>query len=775
MGTNEEVVEVAAGPPENPEYHKGTLWFDNVFPFRLGRFDPRGFWIRKYAKRFVEDESWQRLVPSRFPEGSEFRFMSAEPNLKEGGLYLNFKYKGGTIEEAVETIQSHVAASGIRSVFNLSRINAFQVKGRPWVEDMVSRVPSSRLHVEFMGPDLTVEQLFREFRIFGKIVDITPQPAGSKDIPRFASVEFVNKRSATSARNCIHGEKIEATRVFIGYEKSQSHSFWWNWIMANLRISVPILLAVAASLSYIVFDPWRVFSITNQITGRFSLEKYTESAGELLSLARSSVLRVIFNGQASSDKTPRSFWDERLSEAKRLELYVKQAPETLVLVTGPKGSGKSDLINKALEHHPNKLVIHFRDLVGQLDHIILYRLANQVNFFPSFGFVSQISTFIDALITATTGAKANLSTTNEGEIRKILEAMTYAVTNITLEQQRRLKHEEQSKPGSAASTEMHYPVIVLDDYMLKESSRGSHMLYNLFAEWAALVSSQYHVAHVVFVTDNPAASRELSKYVPDRPVEMFVLDDAKHEAAAEYVSRRLPQIQRTDLDLYLKHLGGRLHDLDLVVQKIKAGQSPHEAFEDIVNRSISELRKIGLGEDTDKSHLPWNPIQFWKVVEILSKFEEVPFDNLCIHPVFKGDSNALIQMERAGILILNYESMRPVSIRVGKPIYRKAFQTMTNDDKLVATMGVMTAKQLVSDEQKKIDQYESELNVLTDVLIQYQKSSSWWRHLLSRSTPFELKKRIDFLVGRLKESSDKVTKWVGDEIRFKKVLKLKED
>ncbi|KAH9262774.1 hypothetical protein BASA83_013745 [Batrachochytrium salamandrivorans] len=284
-----------SGPMENPEFHRGTVW--------------------RYANKFLLNASWKRLIPDTFPTGAEFQFREAEPNVKEGGLYLKFKYKGGTIDEAIEAIQTHVRSTGVRSIFNFGLINAFEVKGRPWVEDMVFRIPSRRLHVEFHGPDLSVEQLYCEFRNFGRIMDITIQPSSVKDLPRFASIEFVRKRSATSARNCIHGEMIDGTRVHIGYEK---------------------------------------------LTGRFSFVKYAESAGEMWMGAQSSFYAFFFakgysgmSGGSGNDiiKTLTHAFDERESEAKRLELHFKQTPDTLVIINGPKGSGKSDLVRKALEHH----------------------------------------------------------------------------------------------------------------------------------------------------------------------------------------------------------------------------------------------------------------------------------------------------------------------------------------------------------------------------------------------------------------------------------------
>ncbi|KAJ1340912.1 hypothetical protein BSLG_004385 [Batrachochytrium salamandrivorans] len=730
-----------SGPMENPEFHRGTVWFDNIFPFHLGLFDPRSYWVRRYANKFLLNASWKRLIPDTFPTGAEFQFREAEPNVKEGGLYLKFKYKGGTIDEAIEAIQTHVRSTGVRSIFNFGLINAFEVKGRPWVEDMVFRIPSRRLHVEFHGPDLSVEQLYCEFRNFGRIMDITIQPSSVKDLPRFASIEFVRKRSATSARNCIHGEMIDGTRVHIGYEKVRSTFSIWTWILSNLRISIPILLAVAAAVSYIVFDPLRVFSIVNKLTGRFSFVKYAESAGEMWMGAQSSFYAFFFakgysgmSGGSGNDiiKTLTHAFDERESEAKRLELHFKQTPDTLVIINGPKGSGKSDLVRKALEHHKNKLVIQCEDLIGQPEHVLISRLASQVNFFPSFGFMSQITTFMDAIITATTGAKAGMGTTKEAEVRKILDCVTKAVTDLTLDQREArqellddLAHKDTNTPGVVVP-EIEYPVIIIDGFLGKENSKG-HFIYDMMAEWAAIVATQYRVAHVVFVSDNPAAVREIGKVIPTKSVETFILRDASPESSLAYVKRRLPEFEDKSLWPSIQELGGRLHDLDLLIQKVHAGQTPKDAFEDMLHRSVTELRKIGLNAESDKSQHEWTDVQFWKVVQMLSKFGEVPFDNLVMHAIFKGDPLPLMQMERDGLITLTHSYDRPYIVRPGKPIYRTAFTLMTKDDKLVSTMGIMTAKQLISDEEKRIRIMEEEMRALGELLqTSSTNRSSFW-------------------------------------------------
>lgn len=175
-------------------------------------------------------------------------------------------------------------------------------------------------------------------------------------------------------------------------------------------------------------------------------------------------------------------------------------------------------MNHALKQHPFKLFIKCDDLVGQNDHVLLSRLAEQVGFFPSFGFLSQASTVMDALITATTGAKAGLSSTKEGEINKILECVTLAINDAVAEQKEArllaIKQHERDIANQEDKDQVldyshipkiKYPAIIIDDFLDKENMRG-HYIYDIISEWAGLLA-EHRLAHVIFISDNPSSSR----------------------------------------------------------------------------------------------------------------------------------------------------------------------------------------------------------------------------------------------------------------------------
>lgn len=427
--------DVPEGPTDDPNYTKGVIWFENVFPFKTSYINIFDLTTKRSSSAYEEDLMLKdgplakglKLIPREWPKAeAKFKVVRVEANLKEGGLYLEYKYKGGTSEEALETLQNYLKDTNATSLFNLKPINAFQVKGRPWIEDLVSRVPSRRLHIEFYGPDLTVEDLYREFRMFGKIVDINLQKSSDKEVPRYASVQFLRKRAATSARNCIHGEQFGSTRLAIGYEVNQGwRSKFYTWLTANSRVSILLLFGFATGLSFLIFDPLRVFSVTNAITGRYSIvaSRWFNTFQHLLT----DVFSVPQKSEAHQ-------WTEREAQTIMLAALLRQVPDSTVLVSGPKGSGKSAFVDEASSVRANRLVIRCDDLVGKGDYSLLSHLSSQVNFFPTFGFVSQLGGYLDTIVTATTGAKANLATTNEGEVRMILDCVTQALQKVVSQQ-----------------------------------------------------------------------------------------------------------------------------------------------------------------------------------------------------------------------------------------------------------------------------------------------------------------------------------------------------
>jgi hypothetical protein len=108
-----------------------------------------------------------------------------------------------------------------------------------------------------------------------------------------------------------------------------------------------------------------------------------------------------------------------------------------------------------------------------------------------------------------------------------------------------------------------------------------------------------HVAHVVFVSDNPSSLRVVGKVLPNKTVEQISVSDVSSDSALFYLRSRLPNINPTILGNCVKGIGGRFNDLDLFIQKIIAGHSPEFSLEEMTSRAVSELRKIGFESNID--------------------------------------------------------------------------------------------------------------------------------------------------------------------------------
>lgn len=66
---------------------------------------------------------------------------------------------------------------------------------------------------------LLKEELYKNLRPYGRLVDLTYPSPSTKDLPRFAIAQFRNIASAASAKNCLHGVELNGTRLNLSYEK----------------------------------------------------------------------------------------------------------------------------------------------------------------------------------------------------------------------------------------------------------------------------------------------------------------------------------------------------------------------------------------------------------------------------------------------------------------------------------------------------------------------------------------------------------------------------
>lgn len=196
------------------------------------------FWNPKYINRFLQNNYLTTFQSRRSLLGKSKTgyLQSAQLSFyrtKDGGAIVKFSFKSAestkteVAEDIVHQIENHIQRLNIRAPFNFQQVRAFLVKGEPFLEDMLARYPTQRLRIEFQGDPVCFESLYRRLRPYGKIFDIAlyPNPNMGKDPSRYAIVQFTRMRSATSARNCLHGHLVDNnTRLNVLYERQMVSS-----------------------------------------------------------------------------------------------------------------------------------------------------------------------------------------------------------------------------------------------------------------------------------------------------------------------------------------------------------------------------------------------------------------------------------------------------------------------------------------------------------------------------------------------------------------------
>ncbi len=146
------------------------------------------------------------------------------------------------------------------------------------------------------------------------------------------------------------------------------------------RVTIPFVAALIATTTIAVFDPIRTFFIRTHIEHSFHL--------------RDSRIYKWFKSQATDIFTFRlhkneeaglgAIWDDRRGVIDQLQTWLMETADTFIVVQGPRGSGKKELIlDETLKGRPNTLLIDckpIQDARGDSATISAAALWSQVRF-----------------------------------------------------------------------------------------------------------------------------------------------------------------------------------------------------------------------------------------------------------------------------------------------------------------------------------------------------------------------------------------------------------
>ena len=212
---------------------------------------------------------------------------------------------------------------------------------------------------------------------------------------------------------------------------------------------------------------------------------------------------------------------------------------------------------------------------------------------------------------------------------------------------------------------------------------------------------------------------------------------------------------------WLIRTGGRLTDLEFLARRLKTGQTPKRAIAEIIEQSASEIMKMYL-LTVDKGDRKWSPEQAWYLVKTLASNENLRYNEVLLSNTFASSltpsaasGEAVLEALAAVELIsIKNHNGRPQTIKAGKPVYQAAFKQLTEDRVLKSRLDLAILTELTKIETKSIDKYEAELNMLGSLPRQ----------------PREVGPRINFLLGKLATSQQKVEAWEKEMGALKRVL-----
>ncbi|CCH43886.1 Mitochondrial escape protein 2 [Wickerhamomyces ciferrii] len=719
------------------------LYFDHVLPFRSSIWDIRQ-WLSYLIVSDKRPEAIKEHVlalanPKR--EGDTVSIPGLEvtklvPIKRDGGAFVKFKVPDGfTVSELNAKIQKNTIEESNNGVLNIiSQSAAFPVKGVPWIEDL-RRYPNRTIKVKFSGPALSEEELYSLFRRYGTIVDIKPATEEDKK----ATVIFRSFRGAICSKNCITGMKIDDTTLHIQYERYNSKNVILDWIMNHTRIAIPLFLALFAGLAVVIFDPIREFSIENKITHNFIFNKKNSVirfVNDLTSSTISSFQKFI--GQDAKGGARRGLWSERLDLVKELKLWIEENVNTFIIVRGPRGTGKHELVMQhALHGRDNILYIDCDKLVkSRSDSQFISNAAHEVGYFPVFPWLNSFSNIIDLGVQGLTGQKSGFSESKDTQFRNILSSVMIAIRKISLTGYKAVVGSgENSTPVKEEDFLQQHPekkpVIIIDRFSTTNRSESNAFVYKELADWTAMLISM-NLAHVVFLTEDVGTSQFLSESLPDQVFKSIALSDASHESAKSYVIDQLhedntltddesgsedekkPDLSQNpsvvkDLDEALGPIGGRMLDLQAFVRRAKSGETPLEALNRMVTQTAEQITQIFLSRDAGMKNA-----RAWELMKLLADHETLEYKQLVYNPLFKSNPEAaLIELERNGLITVSRDRGIMRTIGPAKPIFRAAFQNLVKDESLSKVLETSYLLKIISSETEKIQKFEDEVQKLS--------------------------------------------------------------
>jgi len=99
-----------------------------------------------------------------------------------------------------------------------------------------------------------------------------------------------------------------------------------DWLVNHPRITIPVLAAIFAGVTYVVFDPIRVFFITSKINQRFNPQEYAIYRW----LRNETWARLMPGGSRDLANAGTSVWADDTEKTEKLISWLAETPGKLI-------------------------------------------------------------------------------------------------------------------------------------------------------------------------------------------------------------------------------------------------------------------------------------------------------------------------------------------------------------------------------------------------------------------------------------------------------------
>ncbi|KAF8589948.1 exonuclease [Ramaria rubella] len=450
------LLESERNPSETSPKAEGIFFVDSVFPIRLGTWD-----LRHYIAFFQKEPLVERLEDLLRRVGiRDFEVQSVTPRIKDGGVFVNFRYTptselgasyqisdstssldNPALVEIEHTLTESINAyGGLPSWIGMRNGRLWRVRGKPWREDM-RRYASPILRVSFEGPDVSDERIWETLRPYGRILDVKSPGSFPAGTLRFVTVTFERMAYATIAHNCIYGAYVSPsskdpktlTRLITAYERPLKPHLIREWLASHPRIVFPVLVFLLGTLTYTVFDPIRAIAVQAKVMGWLDYRKFAVTRW----LRRNALDRLIMSSSGARGESQgpidTSVWKDRQEAESALDSYLSDYPSTITFLHGPAGSGKSQLLRSVLEQSDRRtVVVDCIDIFsGGSDSAMVSSLAEQTGYWPVFSFLNSVNNLIDLASTGLIGQKAGLSSSLQDQVTQVLDVVAHGLRRVS--------------------------------------------------------------------------------------------------------------------------------------------------------------------------------------------------------------------------------------------------------------------------------------------------------------------------------------------------------